>query len=75
MCLHEEANNYLLYIFFGRGRVVLGAGDKAKRLVIQCINGVSTNPVKGRTTICQLKDLIITLVSLIFRLYKYIVLT
>ena len=55
--------------------MVLGAGDKAKRLVIQCINGVSTNPVKGRTTICQLKDLIITLVSLIFRLYKYIVLT
>ena len=31
--------------------VVEGAGCKAKRMVLQCINGVSSNPVKGRTKI------------------------
>ena len=31
--------------------VVEGAGRKAKRMVLQCINGVSSNPVKGRTKI------------------------
>jgi hypothetical protein len=40
---------------------------KAKRLVLQCINGVSSNPVEGRTKFCQLKDLILTLFGLIFR--------
>ena len=39
----------------------------AKRLVLQCINGVSSNPVEGRTKFCQLKDLILTLFGLIFR--------
>jgi hypothetical protein len=34
--------------------VVEGAGRKAKRMVLQCINGVSSNPVKGRTKIWQL---------------------
>ena len=43
------------------------AGHKAKRLVLQCINGVSSNPVEGRTKICQLKDLILTLFGLIFK--------
>jgi hypothetical protein len=38
-----------------------------KRLVLQCINGVSSNPVEGRTKICRLKDLILTLFGLIFR--------
>ena len=28
-----------------------GAWHKAKRLVMQCINGVSSNPVEGRTKI------------------------
>ena len=28
------------------GRVFKGAGNKAKRLVLQCINGVSSNPVE-----------------------------
>ena len=28
-----------------------GTGHKAKRLVLQCINGVSSNPVEGRTKI------------------------
>ena len=32
-----------------------------------CINGVSSNPVEGRTKILQLKDLILTLFGLIFR--------
>jgi hypothetical protein len=36
-------------------------------LVLQCINGMSSNPVEGRTKICQLKDLILTLFGLIFR--------
>jgi hypothetical protein len=52
--------------------VVKGARNKAKRLVLQCINGVSSNPVEGRTTICQLKDLILTLFGLIFRRNIYI---
>ena len=52
--------------------MVYGAGHKAKRLVLQCINGVSSNPVDGRTKICQLKDLILTLFGLIFRrIYIY----
>ena len=33
----------------GCGRVVQGAGRKAKRMVLQCINGVGSNPVEGRT--------------------------
>jgi hypothetical protein len=36
-------------------------------MVLQCINGVSSNPVKGRTKIWQLKNLILTLFGLIFR--------
>ena len=40
---------------------------KAKRLVLHCINGVSSNPVEGRTKNCQLKDLILTLFGWIFR--------
>ena len=36
-------------------------------MVLQCINGVSSNPVEGRTKIGQLKDLILTLFGLIFR--------
>jgi hypothetical protein len=47
--------------------LVLGAGHKAKRLVLLCINGVSSNPVEGRTKIWQLKDLILTLFGLFFR--------
>jgi hypothetical protein len=45
-----------------------------KWLVLQCINGVSSNAVEGRTQIWQLKDLILTLFGLIFRLI-YIILT
>jgi len=33
----------------GCGRVVKGARNKARRLVLQCINDVSLNPVEGRT--------------------------
>ena len=39
------------FLWSGCGRVVLGAGQKAKRLVLQCINSVSSNPVEGRTKI------------------------
>jgi hypothetical protein len=31
--------------------VVEGAGRKAKRMVLQCINGVGSNPIEGRTKI------------------------
>jgi hypothetical protein len=45
--------------------VVYGAGYKAKRLVMQYINGASSNPVEGEQTICILKNLILTLFGLI----------
>ena len=35
---------------------------RLKRMVLQCINGVSSNPVEGRTNIWQLQNLILTLV-------------
>ena len=57
------------------GRVFKGAGHKVRRMVLQCINGVSSKPVEGRTKIGQLKDLILTLFGLIFRhiyIYTYI---
>ena len=64
---------YRWYNISGCGRVVYDAGHKAKRLVLQCINGVSSNPVEGRTKNWQLKDLILTLLGLIFRrTYIYI---
>ena len=44
-----------------------GTGRKAKRMVLQCMNGVSSNPVEGRTKIWQLKNVILTLFGLIFR--------
>ena len=62
-----ECKKPAVYIYVYIGRVVYGAGHKAKRLVLQCINGVSSNPVEGRTKICQLNDLILTLFGLIFR--------
>jgi len=31
--------------------------------VVQCINGVSSNPVDGEQNICQLKNLILTLLD------------
>ena len=39
--------------FLGSGcsRVVQGTGRKAKRMVLQCINGVGSNSVEGRTQI------------------------
>ena len=52
--------DYIVIIFtcantFGHmewcGRVVWGAGRKAKRMVLQCINGVGSNPVEGKTKI------------------------
>ena len=42
-------------------------GHRAKKLVLQCINGLSSNPVEGRTQICQLKEIIPTLFGLMFR--------
>jgi len=43
------------------------------RLVLQWINVVNSNSIEGTTNICQLKNLILTLLGLIFRLiYIYI---
>ena len=64
---------YIYTLGSGCGRVVKGAGRKAKRMVQQCINGVSSNSVEGRTKIWQLNNLILTLFGLIFRhIYIYI---
>ena len=46
--------------------MVQGGEHKVLRLVLQCTIGVSSNPVEGRTQICQLKDIILA------RLYIYI---
>jgi hypothetical protein len=54
-------------LWSGCGRVVKGAGHKVKRLVLQCINGVSSNPVGGEHKFGQLKNLIPTMIGLIFR--------
>jgi hypothetical protein len=43
------------FLWSGCGRVVQGAGLKAKRLVLQCINGVSSNPVERRTNLIAQK--------------------
>ena len=40
--------------------MVQGGEHKVLRLVLQCTIGVSSNPVEGRTKICQLKDIILT---------------
>ena len=61
-----------IFLHSGCGRVVQGAGHKTKRLVLQCINGVSSNSVEGRIKICQLKDLILTLFGFHFQTYIYI---
>ena len=45
--VHTLATFADIYIYI----VVLGAEHKAKRLVLQYINGVSSNPVEGRTNI------------------------
>ena len=43
---------YSTHIYIYKGvDVVEGAGRKAKRMVLQCINGVGSNPVEGRTKI------------------------
>ena len=39
------------FLVSGCGRVIYGTGRKANRMVLQCINGVGSNPVDGRTTI------------------------
>ena len=69
ICLTRQSNTTIIkapFLGSGCGRVFQGAGRKAKRMVLQCINGVSSNPVEGRTKILQLKNLILTLFGLIF---------
>jgi hypothetical protein len=57
----------LLFLWSRCGRVVYGSGHKAKRLVLQCTNGVSSNPVERRTKFDSSKYLMLTHLGLIFR--------
>jgi hypothetical protein len=70
MFLTRQGNTSTLeamFLYSRCDRVVKGAEHKAKRLVLHCVNGVSSNPVERRTKMCQLKDLILTLFGVIFR--------
>ena len=52
ICLTRKGNTTIIeapFLGSGCGRVVQGAGRKAKRIVLQCINGVGSNHVEGRT--------------------------
>jgi len=52
--LTRQGNTMIIeapFFWSGCGMVVQGGRHKAKRLVLQCINGVSSHPVKGRTQI------------------------
>ena len=55
------------FLWSGCGRVVYGSGHKAKRLVLQCTNGVTSNPVGRRTKFDSSKYLMLTHLGLIFR--------
>ena len=46
--LYKSSTSCLLNIYIYGVDVVEGAGRKAKRMVLQCINGVSSNPVEGK---------------------------
>jgi hypothetical protein len=51
---YEKYNSFYLDIWTYGADVVewsRALENKAKRLVLQCINGVSSNPVEGRTNI------------------------
>jgi hypothetical protein len=68
--LRDKVTRRLLKLYFYIADVVEWSrvlDIRLKRLVLQCINGVSSNPIEGRKKICQLKDLILTLFGLIFR--------
>jgi hypothetical protein len=57
VCLTRKGNTMIIEApVYGSacGRVVYGAGRKDKRMVLQCINDVGSNPVEGRTNIWQL---------------------
>jgi hypothetical protein len=55
------------FLWRGCRSVFKGSGHKAKRLVLQCINGVSSNPVERRTKFDSSTNLMLTLLGLIFR--------
>ena len=52
ICCTRKGNTTIIEdLFLGSecGRVVYSVGRKAKPMVLQCINGVGSNPVEGRT--------------------------
>ena len=55
------------FLWGGCGREIQGSGHKAKRLVLQCINGVRSNPAERRTKFDSSKSLMLTLLGLLFR--------
>ena len=59
ICLTRKGNIRIIEALFlesGCGRVVQGSGRMARRMVLQCINGVGSNPVEGRTKLTALKS-------------------
>ena len=55
------------FLWSGCGRVIQGSGHKANQLVLQCINGVSSNPVERRTKFDSSTNIMLTLLGLILR--------
>ena len=54
ICLTRKGNTTIIeapFLWSGCDRVVQGAVRKAKRMVLQCINGVGSNPVRARKKI------------------------
>ena len=49
LCLLGVRRPVYVYVGSGCGRVVKGAGRKAKRMVLQCINSVSSNAAVDTT--------------------------
>jgi hypothetical protein len=59
MFLTRQGNTLTIeapFYLTGCGRVVYGAGNKARRLVLQCINGVSSNPVEEEQNLTAQKS-------------------
>ena len=60
VCLLTGQGNTLTieapFVLSGCGGVVQGAGNKARRLVLQCINGVSSSPVEEEQNLIAQKS-------------------
>ena len=53
-CLTRKGNTTIIeapFLGSGCGQVVWGAGRRARRMVLQCVSGVGSNPVEGGTNV------------------------